>query len=132
MKLLILTIALTLVSPQVLSQSTARGDVDWAERFAPMQWLTKRCWKATFPDGVTTDQHCFGYQYGDKFIRDSHVVTGPNPTYRGETLYAWTLKANRSPIGIGPILEVTAPVSCSLWRMALCTHQSAMSLKMAR
>lgn len=89
MKLLILIIALTMVSPLALGQSTASADVDWAERFAPMQWLTKRCWKATFPDGVTTDQHCFGYQYGDKFIHDSHVVTGPNPTYRGETLYAW-------------------------------------------
>lgn len=62
---------------------------EFGDHFAPLAWLTKRCWIGTFPDGKTTDQHCYGWEYGDKFIWDRHVVRGDGPDYRGQTIYAW-------------------------------------------
>jgi hypothetical protein len=58
------------------------------EHFQPMAFLVGSCWKGSFPDGQSTDEHCFEWIYG-KFIRDRHVVKGPKPDYIGETIYAY-------------------------------------------
>jgi len=46
--------------------------------YQPLAFLVGHCWKGTFPDGKATDEHCFSWIYGGKFVRDEHVV------HRGE------------------------------------------------
>ncbi len=77
-----------LVAATALASGPIAG-AEFGERLEPLAWLTKRCWIGTFPDGATTDQHCYGWEYGDKFIWDRHVVRGSGPDYRGQTIYAW-------------------------------------------
>ena len=55
--------------------------------FAPLEFLVGSCWTGAFPDGKTTDEHCFEWVFDHKFIRDRHVVRGGEP-YSGETLYS--------------------------------------------
>lgn len=56
----------------------------------PMSFLAGHCWKATFPDGKQTDEHCFEWMYGGHYLRDRHTVKAPGqPDYQGETLYYW-------------------------------------------
>jgi hypothetical protein len=31
-------------------------------------------WRGAFPDGKATDERCFSWIYGGKFVRDEHVV----------------------------------------------------------
>jgi hypothetical protein len=55
-----------------------------------LAFLVGHCWKGTFPGGKVTDVHCFSWVYGDKFVRDEHVVhRGPGQDDRGESLYLW-------------------------------------------
>ena len=42
--------------------------------YQPLAFLVGHCWKGTFPDGKATDEHCFSWIYGGKFVRDEHVV----------------------------------------------------------
>ena len=56
---------------------------------APLAFLAGHCWVAPFPDGKSTDTHCFEWLYGRQQLIDRHVVRGPGPEYRGETLYLW-------------------------------------------
>ena len=62
-----------------------------AADFSPLEFLVGNCWVGTFADGKTTDEHCFEWKYGRKFIRDHHVVRGADGSnvYEGETLYGW-------------------------------------------
>ena len=54
----------------------------------PMAFLAGHCWKGTFADGKTTDEHCFQWQYQDHVLRDVHTVRAAGrPDYVGETLY---------------------------------------------
>ncbi len=59
--------------------------------FSPLEFLVGNCWVGTFADGKTTDEHCFEWKYGRKFIRDHHVVRGSDggQVYEGETIYGW-------------------------------------------
>ncbi len=57
--------------------------------FVPLAFLEGKCWSGKFPDGVKSDEHCFEWIYGGKFLRDRHVVRGGGPDYLGETIYAW-------------------------------------------
>ena len=55
-----------------------------------LAFLVGHCWKGTFPGGDVTDVHCFTWIYGDKFVRDEHVVhRGPGREDKGESLYLW-------------------------------------------
>ena len=54
---------------------------------APLAVLEGACWRGTFPDGKTTDTHCYRYFYDGAFLRDTHRVGGDRPEYRGETIY---------------------------------------------
>ena len=59
-----------------------------AELLKPMAFLAGHCWKGTFADGKTTDEHCFAWMYGGRVLRDSHVVRSPGkPDGVGESTY---------------------------------------------
>jgi hypothetical protein len=60
-----------------------------AGNFEPMAFLVGSCWKGTFPDGKSADEHCYEWVWGGKFVRDRHVVKSARPDYEGETLFAW-------------------------------------------
>ena len=65
--------------------------------FEPLSFLVGHCWKGTFPDGQVTDEHCFSWIYGDKFVRDEHVVHrgAGQPDDRGESIYVWDAAARQ-------------------------------------
>src|SRR5579862_8164868 len=57
---------------------------------APLAFLAGHCWRGTFHDGKTTDEHCFSWIYHGKFMRDRHVVRTPGaPDGFGESIYLW-------------------------------------------
>ena len=58
--------------------------------YQPLAFLVGHCWKGTFPDGKATDEHCFSWIYGGKFVRDEHVVHrgDGHPDGLGESIYA--------------------------------------------
>ncbi|HXV63535.1 MAG TPA: hypothetical protein VEK15_22730 [Vicinamibacteria bacterium] len=62
------------------------------EAFEPMRFLIGHCWEGTFPGGGSKDRHCFDWMYGQKFVRDRHVVRAEGSEYRGESIYAWDAK----------------------------------------
>lgn len=64
------------------------------DQFAPLAFLVGSCWVGTFPDGKQTDEHCFEWVHGRRFVRDRHVVRG-GAAYEGETVYSWDAKAGR-------------------------------------
>ncbi len=41
--------------------SSAAPAAEPAELLKPMSFLAGHCWKGTFPDGKTTDEHCFAW-----------------------------------------------------------------------
>jgi hypothetical protein len=53
--------------------------------YQPLAFLIGHCWRGTFPNSEVTDEHCFSWVYGDKFVRDQHVVHQRNgkPDDRG-------------------------------------------------
>jgi hypothetical protein len=62
----------------------------------PLGFLAGHCWKGTLRDPQTTDEHCFEWMYGGKFLRDRHVVRSPGkPDYIGETTYYWDAEAKQ-------------------------------------
>jgi len=59
-----------------------------AELLKPMAFLAGHCWKGTFADGKTTDEHCFFWMYGGTVLRDTHTVRRPGkPDQTGESTY---------------------------------------------
>jgi len=52
-----------------------------AELLKPMAFLAGHCWKGTFADGKTTDEHCFFWMYGGSVLRDTHTVRSTLPPY---------------------------------------------------
>jgi hypothetical protein len=74
----------------VLALPAPAQDAPVPEHFRPLAFLVGSCWKGTFPNGKSTDEHCFEWMLGKgRFIRDRHVVKGPEPDYSGETVYAY-------------------------------------------
>jgi hypothetical protein len=66
------------------------------EAFAPMSFLAGSCWKGAFKDRPSvTDEHCFEWVYGGKFLQDKHVVRGDSLPYEGQTMFAWNSQAKR-------------------------------------
>ncbi len=68
-----------------------------ATAYRPLEFLVGHCWKGTFPDGQVTDEHCFSWIYGGKFVRDEHVVHrgGGKPDGFGESIYLWDAAARQ-------------------------------------
>jgi hypothetical protein len=64
--------------------------------YQPLSFLVGHCWKGTFPGSQTTDEHCFSWIYGGKFVRDEHVVHRAGaPDEFGETIYLWDATAGQ-------------------------------------
>ena len=64
--------------------------------YQPLVFLAGSCWKGNLPNGKETDEHCFSWMYGGKFLRDRHVVRADNrPDYHGETIYFWNPDAKQ-------------------------------------
>jgi hypothetical protein len=59
--------------------------------YQPLAFLVGHCWRGTFPGGKVTDEHCFSWIYGGKFVRDQHVVRHGEGTKddQGESIYLW-------------------------------------------
>ena len=62
---------------------------------AAFAFLAGSCWQGTFPKKTTTDEHCFEWVHGGRFLRDTHTVRGDAKPYSGETTYAWDPKEKR-------------------------------------
>jgi len=62
-----------------------------ARDYSALEFLVGHCWQGAFPDGKSTDEHCFTWLYGRQFIRDVHHVrdAAGKVVYEGETTYAW-------------------------------------------
>jgi hypothetical protein len=78
-------VAVALAAP---ASSAGAGDAP-ANRFEPLAFLAGSCWKGAFPDGQSSDEHCFEWVYGGRFLRDRHIVSGQRAPYQGETWYGW-------------------------------------------
>jgi hypothetical protein len=80
----------------LLGANVARaGDATPAEPLKPLAFLGGYCWNGTFADGKKTDEHCYEWVFGGKFLRDRHVVRGGKAPYQGETLYFWDSEARK-------------------------------------
>ena len=67
-----------------------------ASHYAPLAYLAGSCWQGDLPGGKDVDTHCFGWVYGEKFLRDEHKVHGPgHQDYLGETIYFWDAAGHR-------------------------------------
>ena len=81
----------------LIALGLALGSSSIAAEPSPMAVLdfwAGHCWKGTFPDGSTIDEHCFTWVYAQKAMRDRHVVKAPGrPDYIGETVYFWDSEA---------------------------------------
>lgn len=65
------------------------------DKLQPLSFLAGSCWKGTFTDRAATDEHCFEWIMGGRFLRDHHVVRGDAEPYEGETTYAWDAAEKR-------------------------------------
>ncbi len=76
---------------------SASHAAEGTDRLAPLAFLAGRCWTAPFPDGKSTDTHCFEWVNSGQQLRDRHVVRGKDATaqYQGETIYLWDAGAAR-------------------------------------
>jgi|ERR1700733_281298 len=80
----------------LLSFGTAAAAAEPPSVYQPLAFLAGHCWRGTFPDGKRTDEHCFSWIYGGKFLRDQHTVHNPGqPDYLGETIYFWNSSQHR-------------------------------------
>jgi hypothetical protein len=61
-----------------------------ADPYQPLAFLIGHCWKGTFANSTQTDEHCFSWIYGGKFVRDEHIVhRDGRPDAFGESIYLW-------------------------------------------
>ncbi|MEO5687532.1 MAG: hypothetical protein ABIR54_09230 [Burkholderiaceae bacterium] len=68
--------------------SSATFAAEPPELLKPMAFLAGHCWKGTFADGKTTDEHCFAWMLGGHALRDTHRVRKPGkPDGVGESTY---------------------------------------------
>jgi hypothetical protein len=65
--------------------------------YQPLAFLADHCWKGSFPGGEgQTDEHCFSWIYGGKFLRDQHTVRAPGKRDAlGESIYFWNSSAHQ-------------------------------------
>ncbi len=83
-----------LLAVALLTAFAARAEP--GANYAPLSFLAGYCWMGTFPDGKQTDEHCFAWVYGGKFLRDQHTVRGNDrPDYLGESIYFWNSAAKQ-------------------------------------
>ena len=75
---------------------------DPAPAYQPLAFLVGHCWRGTFPDGKVTDEHCFSWVYGGKFVRDQHVVHrgAGQADDLGESIYLWDAAAEAAAVPV--------------------------------
>jgi hypothetical protein len=78
-----------------LAGSSAAQTPATFDKLQPLSFLAGSCWKGTFADRPATDEHCFEWIMGGRFLRDHHVVRGDSVPYEGETTYAWDAAEKR-------------------------------------
>jgi hypothetical protein len=78
-----LLVVLLLVASPAWSEPAVRTELQ------PLQFLVGHCWSTSFPNGTTTDTHCFEPSLDGRIVRDQHVVRSGGKPYAGETVYAW-------------------------------------------
>ena len=78
-----------------LAGSSAAQTPATFDKLQPLSFLAGSCWKGTFTDRPATDEHCFEWIMGGRFLRDHHVVRGDSIPYEGETTYAWDAAQKR-------------------------------------
>lgn len=79
-----------------LAAASGPAAADPVDLLKPLGFLAGHCWKGTFPDGRSTDEHCFAWMYDGRALRDTHVVRVPGrPDGLGETTYYVDSAANR-------------------------------------
>jgi hypothetical protein len=84
------TLLILMLGASALAPSSAPAAPPAPSPYEPLAFLIGHCWKGTFPGGNVTDVHCFSWVYGDKFVRDEHLVhRGPGHEDQGESLYLW-------------------------------------------
>jgi hypothetical protein len=72
------------------STAAPAGGLQPEPAYQPLAFLVGHCWRGTLPDGKLTDEHCFSWIYGGKFVRDVHVLErSGQPQGRGESIYLW-------------------------------------------
>ena len=58
--------------------------------YRPLAFLAGHCWKGSFAGGKQSDEHCFTWIYGGKFLRDRHTLhVDGHPDALGESIYFW-------------------------------------------
>jgi hypothetical protein len=85
----------SLILAALVLPATVLGAADLREPLRPLQFLVGSCWTGTFPDGTSTDTHCFEPVFDGQFVRDRHHVRGGATPYAGETIYAWDPRQKR-------------------------------------
>jgi hypothetical protein len=83
-----LVVVATILTMGGARPSTAQTSAAF-DKLQPLAFLAGSCWKGTFAGRPVTDEHCFAWVYGGRFLRDHHVVRGDSLPYEGETTYAW-------------------------------------------
>ena len=64
--------------------------------YQPLAFLAGHCWKGAFPGGKQSDEHCFSWVYGGKFLRDRHTLHAEGkPDSKGESIYFWNSAAKQ-------------------------------------
>ena len=82
--------AATLLGLTALAALGARAAPEPSAPYEPLAFLVGHCWKGSFPGATATDEHCFSWIYGGKFVRDEHVVhRDGRPDEFGESIYVW-------------------------------------------
>ncbi len=82
--------------PTCLAGTAAAAAAEPADLLEPLAFLAGHCWKGTFPDGKSTDEHCFAWLYGGRMLRDTHTVRrAGQPDGVGESTYYVDTVANR-------------------------------------
>ena len=84
----VLVAVATIFTMGAARSSTAQRSATF-DKLQPLAFLAGSCWKGTFAGRPVTDEHCFAWVYGGRFLRDHHVVRGDSLPYEGETTYAW-------------------------------------------
>ena len=75
--------------------TAAMGANELREPLRPLEFLVGSCWTGTFPDGKSTDTHCFESVFDGHFVRDRHHVRGASKPYAGEAIYGWDAKRKK-------------------------------------
>jgi hypothetical protein len=88
---------MVLSASALMISATGLAEVKPSEHYAPLSFLVGHCWRGTFPDGQTTDEHCFTWIYDGQFVRDRHVLHTAAGAVdgAGESVYLWDAKTGQ-------------------------------------